>query len=99
MTAPSEPTPHDPNVLPAELPVPQDDGGARHLTGLRLPTVALTATDGSQVDLSTLAGRSVVSIYPRTSVPGQPSPACWAATAGARGCTPQPCASRDHVRA
>ena len=96
MTAPSEPTPHDPNVLPAELPVPQDDGGARHLTGLRLPSVALTATDGSQVDLSKLAGRSVVYIYPRTGVPGQPSPAGWDAIPGARGCTPQSCSFRDH---
>ena len=78
MTAPSETKPHDPNVLPAELPVPQDDGGARHLTGLRLPSVALTATDGSQVDLSKLAGRTVVYIYPRTGLPGQPSPAGWA---------------------
>src|SRR5437762_13110607 len=92
-------TPHDPNVLPAELPVPQDDGGARHLTGLRLPAVALTATDGSQVDLSKLAGRTVVYIYPRTGVPGQPSPAGWDAIPGARGCTPQSCSFRDHFAA
>ena len=32
MTAPSETKPHDPNVLPAELPVPQDDGGALSLS-------------------------------------------------------------------
>jgi peroxiredoxin len=96
MTAPSETKPHDPNVLPAELPVPQDDGGARHLSGLRLPAVALTATDGSQVDFSKLTGRTVVYIYPRTGVPGQPSPAGWDAIPGARGCTPQSCSFRDH---
>ena len=96
MTAPSETKPHDPNVLPAELPVPQDDGGARHLTGLRLPAVAVTATDGSQVDLSKLSGRIVVYVYPRTGVPGQPSPAGWDAIPGARGCTPQSCSFRDH---
>jgi len=96
MTMPAAPTPHDPNVLPAELPVPQDDGGARHLTGLRLPSLALTATDGSQVDLSKLAGRTVVYIYPRTGVPGQASPAGWDAIPGARGCTPQSCSFRDH---
>ncbi len=28
---------HNPNVLPANIPAPQDDGGARHLTGMRLP--------------------------------------------------------------
>ena len=87
---------HDPNVLPDGLPVPQDDGAARHLTGLRLPSVPLVATDGSTVDLSKLAGRTVVYIYPRTGVPGQPSPEGWDAIPGARGCTPQSCAFRDH---
>ena len=43
--------PHDPNVLPDGLPIPQDDGAARHLTGLKLPAVALRATDGTEVDL------------------------------------------------
>ena len=89
-------TAHDPNVLPADLPAPQDDGGARHLTGMKLPSIALAATDGSQVDLSKLAGRTVVYIYPRTGVPGQPSPDGWDAIPGARGCTPQSCSFRDH---
>jgi peroxiredoxin len=88
--------PHDPNVLPDGLPVPQDDGAARHLTGLRLPALTLTATDGSQVDLSKLAGRTIVYIYPRTGVPGQASPEGWDAIPGARGCTPQSCSFRDH---
>jgi peroxiredoxin len=87
---------HDPNVLPAGLPVPQDDGGARHLGGLKLPSVALAATDGSHVDLAKLAGRTVVYIYPRTGVPGQPSPEGWDQIPGARGCTPQSCSFRDH---
>jgi peroxiredoxin len=87
---------HDPNVLPADLPVPQDDGGARHLTGMRLPSLPLEATDGSQVDLSSLSGRTVVYIYPRTGVPGQASPQGWDQIPGARGCTPQSCGFRDH---
>ncbi len=89
-------TPHNPNVLPGDLPVPQDDGGARHLTGLRLPSVALGATDGREVDLSKLSGRTVVYLYPRTGVPGQPLPDGWDAIPGARGCTPQSCSFRDH---
>jgi peroxiredoxin len=89
-------TAHDPNVLPAELPVPSDDGAARHLAGMRLPSVTLAATDGSQVDLSKLAGRVVVYIYPRTGVPGEPPPDGWDAIPGARGCTPQSCSFRDH---
>jgi peroxiredoxin len=89
-------TPHNPNVLPDGLPIPQDDGAARHLMGLRLPSVPLAATDGSRVDLSTLSGRTVVYIYPRTGVPGQASPDGWDAIPGARGCTPQSCSFRDH---
>ena len=89
-------TPHNPNVLPPDIPAPQDDGGAHHLTGLKLPPVVLAATDGSQVDLSKLAGRTVVYIYPRTGVPGQAPPDGWDAIPGARGCTPQSCSFRDH---
>jgi peroxiredoxin len=88
--------PHDPNVLPNHIPVPQDDGAARHLTEATLPALALTATDGSQVDLSKLRGRTVVYVYPRTGVPGQPLPEGWDAIPGARGCTPQSCSFRDH---
>ena len=87
---------HDPNVLPAELPAPQDDGAARNLPGTRLPSLVLAATDGSNVDLSKLSGRTVVYVYPRTGVPGQPLPEGWNEIPGARGCTPQSCGFRDH---
>jgi peroxiredoxin len=92
----SQPRVHDPGKLPADLPVPEDDGAARHLTGLKLPTIALTATDGSEVDLSALRGRTVVYAYPRTGRPGQDPPDGWDAIPGARGCTPQSCSFRDH---
>jgi len=87
---------HDPNILPGGLPVPQDDGAARHLAGMRVPSIPLAATDGSTIDLSALSGRTVVYIYPRTGVPGQEPPAGWDAIPGARGCTPQSCSFRDH---
>jgi peroxiredoxin len=87
---------HDPNVLPPDLPVPEDDGGAHHLPGMRLPSLALSATDGTQVDLAKLAGRTVVYIYPRTGRPGATLPEGWDAIPGARGCTPQSCSFRDH---
>jgi peroxiredoxin (alkyl hydroperoxide reductase subunit C) len=77
-------------------PVPVDDGGARHLTGMKLPDLPLAATDGSRVSLARLGGRTVVYIYPRTGVPGQPSPEGWSAIPGASGCTPQSCSFRDH---
>ena len=89
-------TPHDPTILPPNLPAPQDDGAARHLAGLKLPSLPLTATDGAQVDLSKLSGRTVVYIYPRTGVPGRQMPEGWDAIPGARGCTPQSCGFRDH---
>jgi peroxiredoxin len=89
-------TNHNPNILPADLPVPEDDGAARHLTGVKLPSLLLVPTDGSEVDLAALSGRSVVYIYPRTGRPGQPLPDGWDAIPGARGCTPQSCSFRDH---
>src|SRR5215471_2416272 len=87
---------HDPNILPADLPVPEDDGAARHLAGMRMPRVALQATDGTLVDLAQLAGRTVVYVYPRTGRPGVALPEGWDAIPGARGCTPQSCSFRDH---
>jgi peroxiredoxin len=86
----------DPQELPEDLPVPLDDGAARHLTGTKLPVLALAATDGSQVDLSRLSGRTVVYVYPRTGRPNQPLPTGWDGIPGARGCTPQSCGFRDH---
>jgi peroxiredoxin len=87
---------HDPNLLPPGLPVPRDDGAARHLAGMRLPAILLPATDGGEVDLARLAGRTVVYIYPRTGRPGVALPDGWDAIPGARGCTPQSCSFRDH---
>ena len=66
---------HNPNVLPPGIPAPQDDGGARHLTGMTLPDLALPATAGAPVNLAKLKGRTVVYIYPRTGVPGVDAPA------------------------
>jgi peroxiredoxin len=87
---------HDPNVLPPGIPAPQDDGAARHLTGSRLPDLALPATSGAPVNLSKLQGRTVVYVYPRTGVPGVDTPPGWDDIPGARGCTPQSCSFRDH---
>jgi peroxiredoxin len=82
--------------LPKDLPRPIDDGAADHLTGLALPDLALSATDGAAVNLAKLRGRTVVYAYPRTGEPGKPLIEGWDAIPGARGCTPQSCAFRDH---
>jgi peroxiredoxin len=78
------------------IPAPTNDGAASHLTGMRMPSLALPATDGTSVDLSSLPGRVVVYTYPRTGVPGVESPPGWDQIPGARGCTPQSCSFRDH---
>ena len=93
---PKAPGRHNPQVLPSNIPVPKDDRGASHLTGLRLPALALPATDGGSINLAALKGRTVVYIYPRTGVPGVDPPEGWDLIPGARGCTPQSCGFRDH---
>lgn len=87
---------HNPQFLPPGIPAPEDDGAARHLPGAKLPDLSLPATDGAPVNLSELGGRTVVYVYPRTGVPGVDPPEGWDQIPGARGCTPQSCAFRDH---
>jgi peroxiredoxin len=88
---------HDPNVLPPDLPAPEDDGAADHLRGAPLPPFELHGSDGSTVRLDRLPGRVVVYAYPRTGVPGEdPLVPNWDEIPGARGCTPESCAFRDH---
>ena len=82
--------------LPADLPVPVDDGLARHLPGAGLAPVPLPATTGGEVDLSAVAGRVVVYCYPRTGRPDEDPIDGWDLIPGARGCTPQSCGFRDH---
>lgn len=64
--------------------------------GMKLPAVSMTATSGQGVDLSTLAGISVIYAFPRTSPPDGPPIEGWDLIPGARGCTPQACSYRDH---
>jgi peroxiredoxin len=83
--------------LPSDLPRPVDDGTCDHLVGLAMPPVRLPSTAGRLVDLETLAApRTVIYCYPRTGRPGEPLPDGWDTIPGARGCTPQSCAFRDH---
>ena len=42
-------------------------------------------------------GPAVVYVYPRTGKPGIEPKETWNAIPGARGCTPQSCAFRDHA--
>jgi peroxiredoxin len=83
------------NVDWSMIPAPEDDGAAKHLVGMKLPTLTLQATNGEHIDLSSLQGRSVIYAYPMTGQPDVPLPDGWDMIPGARGCTPQSCAFRD----
>ncbi|MBB4663608.1 peroxiredoxin [Conexibacter arvalis] len=90
---------HDFRRLPPNLPIPVDDGAADHLPGMELPSLALPSTQGGTLDLAELAAEAftlVLYVYPRTGVPGEVLPEGWDEIPGARGCTPQNCAFRDH---
>ncbi len=82
--------------LPRDLPVPVDDGAARHLEGLTLPALAFAATDGTMVEPGARDGWTVIYVYPMTGRPDTPLPDDWDEIPGARGCTPQSCSFRDH---
>ena len=83
--------------LPNDLPVPLDDGGADHLAGTPLPSIALPATTGGKIDVSVVGSPwAAVYVYPMTGRPDQELPDGWEMIPGARGCTPQTCAFRDH---
>jgi peroxiredoxin len=83
----------DPYTLPEGLPVPEDDGAADHLPGAAMPSLVLESSQGP-VDV---ADFTVLYVYPRTGKPGVASLPGWDAFPGARGCTPQSCAFRDHT--
>ena len=85
--------------LPADLPVPEDDGAATHLPGTKVPHLELQGTGGAAVRLDELgAGRTVIYIYPLTRRPDIDLPDGWDSIPGARGCTPEACDFRDHYQ-
>ncbi len=86
----------DIHEVPGGLPEPRDDGASDHLPGMGLPSVSLPSTSGESVDLSALTGTTVVYCYPLTGRPDRELPRGWDDIPGARGCTPQSCAFRDH---
>jgi peroxiredoxin len=85
-------TVHDPYVLPEGLPVPVDDGAADHLTGSAVPDLVLPSSRGAV----NLRDFEVLYVYPRSGRPGRDLLSGWDDIPGARGCTPQSCAFRDH---
>jgi peroxiredoxin len=69
---------------------PIDDGAADHLKpGLKLPAIALPATDGTELCLAEIPDVSLVIIYPWTGRPGVANPPDWDVIPGAHGSTPE----------
>ena len=58
-------------------------------SGMSLPAIALPATDGKEIDLASVPGRSLVIAYPWTVRPGLPNPPDWDDIPGAHGSTPE----------
>lgn len=86
------------NQLPADLPIPQDDGLTHHLKGMSLPDVSLNATNGKEINFGEIKGKLVIYCYPMTGQPNIALPDGWDQIPGARGCTPQSCSFRDHYQ-
>jgi peroxiredoxin len=82
--------------VPEGLPAPVDDAACDHLPGMLRPSVSLRSTTGELMDLPALAGTSAVYCYPLTGRTRSGLPEGWDEIPGARGCTPQSCAFRDH---
>lgn len=83
--------------LPADLPVPENDGPADHLVGQQMPHLGLTSTSGDSITLDAHGpGRTVLYVYPLTGRPDADLPDGWDTIPGARGCTAEACGFRDH---
>ncbi len=74
-----------PDLSAARYSGAKDDGGARHLTGAKLPDLPLPGDPRGAFNLSIIGGRTVLYIYPLTGVPGVELPPGWDHIPGARG--------------
>lgn len=83
--------------LPEGLPAPVDDGAAARLLGIALPDGILSSSVGGGLRLASMQGRTVVYVYPRTMGPNESIAETWNAIPGARGCSSEACAFRDHA--
>lgn len=86
------------NILPKRLPVPDDDGACKQLVGKTTPDAGLLATNSEVISIAKIKGWTVVYCYPMTGQPNKALPDGWDNIPGARGCTPQSCAFRDHYQ-
>ena len=69
---------------------------ATTLIGRQLPSIELQGADNRSCNLSSLTGLNVIYVFPRISGPDGPLIPGWEQVPGAKGCTVQSCAFRDH---
>ncbi len=88
----------DLHKVPEGLPQPGNDGACDHLLRMTMPPIFLPSTSGKSVSLADASceNRVIVYCYPRTGTPNTTLPPGWNDIPGARGCTPESCAFRDH---
>jgi peroxiredoxin len=66
---------------------------------MAMPKFCLSSTSGRFVDVGALEpGRTIIYCYSKTGSPSGELPEGWDSIPGARGCTPQACAFRDHAK-
>ncbi|WP_251366744.1 peroxiredoxin [Polynucleobacter sp. MWH-Svant-W18] len=63
-----------------------------------MPQIVLRSTSGEDIALGKIKGKLVIYCYPMTGQPNVALPEGWDQIPGARGCTPQSCAFRDHYQ-
>ena len=66
-------------------------------SGSRCPSSCSTRPQGRSTSHASASSSPSSTSIPRTGTPGRPTPDGWDAIPGARGCTPQSCAFRDHA--
>jgi len=80
--------------------IPEDDGAADHLKNKTIPDISLPNQEGNLLRLNRAdTFRIILYFFPMTGRPDRPLPDNWNSIPGAKGCTIETCAFRDHYDA
>jgi peroxiredoxin len=78
------------------MPRRRDSATAKLVLGAVLPDMEVNGTGDSTGAWKPPGGHLVIYVYPMIGNLGHPLPKAWDVIPGARGCTPESCAFRDH---
>ena len=80
-----------------KFPMPQDDGGSKHLHNINIPSISLPNQEGNLLHLDRSdTFRVILYFFPMTGRPDMPLPENWNIIPGASGCTLETSKFRDH---